>query len=44
MPLRKKKNTHIRTIIFLAAAAAVVLLMIISFPPVSNLTEIVVYP
>ena len=44
MPLHKKKKTHIRAIIIWAAVAVIVALMIISFSPLRNVTEIVLYP
>lgn len=44
MPLRKKKNTHIRTIAIWAVVIIILALMIISFSPVQSMTEIVLYP
>ena len=44
MPLHKKKKINIRVIAIWALVLIVVALMIISFPPVRNVTEIVLYP
>ena len=43
MPI-KKKNTKRTQIIFWAVIAVIVILMIISFSPVRQMTEIVLYP
>ena len=44
MPLRRKKNNRIRTILIWAVVAIIIALMIISFSPVQNMTEVVLYP
>lgn len=46
MPLHKKKKStgHAKIIFVFALIAVLVVLMIISFPPASNITEIVLYP
>ena len=44
MPLHKKKKMNVRAIAIGAVIVIVIALMIISFPPVRNVTEIVLYP
>ena len=41
MPLRKRRNPRIRTILIFAIIIIVIALMIISFSPVQNITETV---
>lgn len=43
MPLRKKNATR-KKILIIVLALVFIVLMIISFPPIQNVNEIVLYP
>lgn len=44
MPLHKKKSNTLRNILIGVFIVAIISLMIISFAPIQNVTEIVLYP
>lgn len=44
MPLRKKKSGTFRRVLIWGVVAVIIILMIISFAPVQNVTEVVLYP